>query len=228
MKRIYDIITKTNQVLLFFVLLGALVGIGSIIYSESHRGFETPNVPLARTADHPDMVAVRDVRLLGTSEKLYVFGIVKRGIAMRTKEGGTAMELHSAGGWGSRDEPPGEIVNVVFSNGERTIRALLPDDGLILDRHLSLPPSPVDPLNAFLFVCVTQDTNGDGRLDGRDRKDLRIVTKGLDGPDVVIPGMMDYEVISPRHVVVKTRDGDAFRFIDVNVETLEKTEVKWK
>ncbi len=121
----------------------------------------------------------------------------------------------------------GQTVNVVFSKGEQRIRALLQSDGLVLSHDVfEVPPS--EKFKALLFHCVTEDTDGNQRLDGNDRNDLYIVSEGLEKPDLVVKEVSAYRTISPTHLVVKTGKRNAVRFWDVDTETQEKKEIAWK
>ena len=81
MKRIYDFITKANQVLLFLALLGAMIGIGIVIYHETVSHYEPPHVAVAQTPEEVKRTEVRDVRFLGETSGVCVFGIVKCEVA---------------------------------------------------------------------------------------------------------------------------------------------------
>jgi hypothetical protein len=225
MKRIYDFITKANQVLFFLTILGAITGICYLVYSEASRHFETPHVSVSDASNTIAPTVVRDVRFLGKSAGFYVFGIVKREInsAPESRKNGS-MELFSSSG--PRNNP-GEIVNVVFSRGEQKARTLLPKDGLVLRHRLASSFDP-EKLAAHLFTCVTEDMDGNHVLDSNDRQDLFILAKNLDAPDMVVTGVIDYDLVSPTHIVVKTREASGFRFVDIDVETQKKSEVLWK
>ena len=225
MKRLFDFIIKANQVLFFLAALVALGGTAYLIYSDFSRSYQPPHVAVALTPHEIKTTAIEDVRFLGKSADLFVFGVVKREIraSSQTKNDG-ALELFAS----SRPrEDPGEIVNVIFSKGAQKIRNLLTRDGLVLRHRLSRSEES-EKCEAHLFVCVTEDTDRNHLLDTNDREDLHILAKELDTPDMVVSGVVDFEIVSPTHLMVKTREGKDFRFFDVNVATREKSEVLWK
>lgn len=83
-------------------------------------------------------------------------------------------------------------------------------------------------MKASLFICVTDDTDGNHRLDKNDRNDLHVVFEDLDKPDLVVSGVSEHWVISPTHLVVKTGENNAPHFWDVDLETQVKKEIAWK
>jgi hypothetical protein len=121
---------------------------------------------------------------------------------------------------------PGHMVNVVFSRAEQPIRKLLQNDGLILSHSIAKHTS--EKLKASVFLCVTEDTNGDRKLDENDRKDLYVVSESLDKPDLIIKGGTEQRVISPTHLIAKTTESDGIHFWDVDIETQAKKEIAWK
>ena len=222
MKRIYEFITKANQVLLFFAIIGGTVLILYFVW-EAFRPHEPPHVAVAQTAEEAKGSIVEDVRFLGRSESgLYLFGIEKRVVS----PGREPLLKRSVGYLGSGEEA-GQTVNVVFSKGEQRIRALLQNDGLVLSHDVfAVPPS--ERFKALLCLCVTEDTEGNHRLDGNDRNDLYIVSDGLEKPDLVVKEVSSYRATSPTRLVVKTGKGNDPRFWDVDTETQEKKEIAWK
>src|SRR5947207_15771579 len=126
MKRIYDWITKANQVLLFFVMLGGTALVSYLIY-ESSRRYEPPHVSVAQTAEEAKRSVVQDVVFLGESSGLYVLGMMKRVITT----GEEPWRRSSLGSLGNEGVSAGEMVNVAFSKGEQPIRALLQHDALV-------------------------------------------------------------------------------------------------
>jgi hypothetical protein len=120
----------------------------------------------------------------------------------------------------------GHMVNVVFSRAEQPIRKLLPNDGLILSHSIAKHSS--EKLKASVFLCITEDTNGDRRLDENDRKDLYVVSQGLDKRDLVIKGGVEERVLSATHFIAKTTESDGIHFWDVDIETDAKKEITWK
>jgi hypothetical protein len=225
MKRIYEWITKANQVLLFFLIIGAAVGISYLFY-DSYRSrhiFDEPRVAIAQTPEEAKASnVVQEVRFLDEYDGTFVFGIVKRFILNPADQ--RRLLGSSLGNEEMRE--PGQMVNVVFSRADQPIRKLLPNDGLILSHRIAKHSS--DTLKASVFRCVTEDTNGDRRLDDSDRKDLYVVSQGLDKPDLVIKGGVDERVISPTHLVAKSTESDGIHFWDVDIETQAKKEIAWK
>lgn len=224
MKRIYDWITKANQVLLFLLIIGAAVGISYLFY-DSYRArhiFDALSVPIAQTAEQAKKSAVEDVRFLDEYDGIYVFALMKHVIVDPSDQ--RRLLTASLGNEEMRD--PGHMVNVVFSRAEQPVRKLLQNDGLILSHTIAKHSS--EKLKASIFLCVTEDTNGDRHLDENDRKDLYIVSERLDKPDLIINGGSEQRMISPTHLTVKTADSDGIHFWDVDIETQAKKEIAWK
>jgi|GEM_PF-4995113 len=119
------------------------------------------------------------------------------------------------------------MVNVVFSKGEQRVRALLQNDGLVLSYQVS-GEYRSQKIKALLFRCVTEDTDGNHRLDASDRNDLYVVAEGLERPDLVVKGVLDFQAISPTHLAVKIKQRDALQFWDIDTETQAMKEVVWK
>jgi hypothetical protein len=224
MKRIYEWITKANQVLLFFLIIGAAVGISYLFYDlyRSRHMFEAPSVAIAQSAEEAKSSFVQDVRFLDEYDGIYVFGLMKRMILDES-----ARRRLPTSYLGSEEMAyPGQMVNVVFSRAEQPIRKLLPNDGLILSHSIAKHTS--EKLKASVFLCITEDTNGDRRLDENDRKDLYVVSESLDKPDLVIKAGSEQRVISPIHLIVKTTESAGIHFWDVDIETQAKKEITWK
>jgi hypothetical protein len=221
MKRIYDWITKANQVLLFFVMIGGTALVSLLIY-QSFRRYEPPHVSVAQTPEEAKESVVQDVVFLGQSSGIYVVGIMKRVVTA-----GTEPWLRpSVGHLGKGDENSGQIVNVVFSRGEQRIRTLLEKDGLVLSNNMYEPSRKEN--KTLLFSCVTEDTDGNHRLDEKDRNDLYVVADGLGKPDMVVKGVSAFRVIGPTHLVVQTGEGGAARFWDLDTESQSQKEIVWK
>jgi hypothetical protein len=228
MKRIYDWITKANQVLLFFVIIGGAALVAYTIYQTSRR-FEPPHVSVAQTAEEAKGSVIEDVAFLGQSSGLYVLGVVKRVVTT----GGEPWRkpIGSLG----KSEDAGETVNVIFSKGEQRVRTPLQKDGLVLSHNVFGEPFGVvrtehgpEKLKALLFLCVTEDTDGNRRLDQSDRNDLYVISEGLEKPDVVVKGALSYRVVSATHVVIKTGERNAPRFWDLDTDTQAMKEIVWK
>jgi hypothetical protein len=224
MKRLYNFITKANQVLLFLVIIGGTAFISYLVY-EALRRYEPPHVSVAQTADEAKGSIVEDVRFLGQSSGIYIFAIVKH--VVTTGEEPWRRAMLPSGSLGNEEVSNGEMVNVVFSKGEQRIRALLQNDGLVLSYQVS-GEYRSEKFKALLFRCVTEDTDGNHRLDQNDRNDLYVSSEGLERPDLVVKGVLDYQVISPTHLIVKTKERDVLRFWNVDTETQVIKEVLWK
>lgn len=221
MKRIYDWITKANQVLLFLVIIGGTALVAYLIF-QTRRPFEPPHVSVAQTAEEAKGSVIEDVTFLGQSSGLYVLAMMKR--VVTTNE---PWLKPSVARLGSGDESVGETVNIVFSKGEQRVRTLLQKDGLVLFHNVYSEPGP-KKLKALLFLCVTEDTDGNHRLDRNDRNDLYVVSEGLEKPDLVMKGVLEYQTISPTHLAVKTGERKAARFWDIDIETQNQKEIIWK
>jgi hypothetical protein len=222
MKRLFDLLIKANQVLLFLTLVGAIALAIYIFYQTTATHYEPPHVSIAQTPDEEKKALVSDVRFLGESKGIYLFGIVRREIA-EPSQGGMRM-IESL----SRGDNEDQIVNVVFSKGSKTVKTLLKADGLVVDNNLSGQYYSETNFTPYLFTCVTEDTDGNHVLDTRDREDLYIVARDLSTPDVVIKGASSFNPISATHLVVKTGIGEKVQFLDVDTEHATQKEIEWK
>jgi hypothetical protein len=226
MKRIYDWITKANQVLLFFVIVGGTALVSYLIYQSSRR-YEPPHVSVAQTTEEAKGSVVEDVEFLGQWSGLYVLGIVKRVVTTAKEPWGRPSMSYL----GKGNDNAGQTVNIVFSKGEKRVRTLLEKDGLVISHNVYgnvYGQQGPEKTKALLFRCVTEDTDGDHRLDQDDRNDLYVIAEGLERPDVVVKGVLDFRVISPTHVAVKTGEGSVVRFWDIDTETQAQKEILWK
>jgi hypothetical protein len=228
MKRIYEWITKANQVLLFFAIL---VGMTLVLYTiyQATRRYEPPHVSVAQTSEEAKKSEVQDVVFLGQTSSVYVLGIVKRVVM----PGGEPWLRPSMSYLGKGGSDTGETVNVIFSKGDQRVRALLPKDGLVLSHNaytVLAPPGEraPDKFKSLLFLCATEDTDGNHRLDQNDRNDLYVIPEGLEKPDIVVQGVLDHRTISSTHLMVKTGESQAVRFWDIDIETQARKEVIWK
>lgn len=221
MKRIYDWIAKANQVLLFLIIIGGAAFISYLVYQEASRHYDPPHVSVAQTAQEAKGSVVEDVAFLGQSSGFYVLGIMKRVVTT-----GGEPWLRPTYHLGAGDDAS-QTVNIVFSNGEQRVRTLLPKDGLVLS-HNVYEEQRSEKLKALWFRCVTEDTDGNHRLDENDRSDLYVVSEGLEKPDLVVKGVTGQHVISPTHLAVKTGEGNAIRFWDIDTETQSQKEILWK
>ena len=222
MKRLFDFLVKTNQVLLFLTLVGAIGLAIYIFYQTTATHYEPPHVSIAQTPEEEKKVVVSDVRFLGESRGIYLFGIVKHEIA---EPGPGGMRMISSL---SREYDEGQIVNVVFSKDSKRVKTLLKADGLVAENNLTGQYSSDTNFTPYLFMCVTEDTDGNHVLDTRDREDLYIVARDLSTPDIVIKGASSFNVISATHLVVKTGTGEKVQFLDVDTEHATQKEVEWK
>jgi len=125
------------------------------------------------------------------------------------------------------DEDNGEMVNVVFSKGDQRVKTLLSKDGLVLSADVS-GNYRSENIDALLFRCVTEDTDGNHRLDQNDRNSLYVIPTDLKKPDLVIDGVLNFQVISTTNVMVKTGTTNDIHFWDINTMTQTKKEVLWK
>ncbi len=124
-------------------------------------------------------------------------------------------------------ENDGEMVNVVFSKGAQRVKTLLANDGLVLSADVS-GTYRSEKFDALLFRCVTTDTDGNHRLDKNDRNNLYVVSTDLKKSDLLIEGVLDFQVVSPTHLIAKTGTTNAIHFWDIDTQTQAKKEVLWK
>lgn len=226
MKRIYEFITKTNQILIFLATLGVLAGITYLFYQATSTRYQPPHVAIAQTPEEIKRVVVDDVRFLGDSSGIYIFGIIKREVApsgQPTRRG----EAKVFGSFSGSERENGEIVNVVFSKDGRKVKTLLEADGLVLSYAFS-GQYRAEKFKPLLFSCVTEDTDGNHVFDKNDRNDLYIVSDDLGKPDMVIHGLLGYDIVSNSRIIIKTREHDILHFYDIDTDTSERKEVIWK
>ena len=236
MNRIFQFITKANQVLLFVGLLAVLGIVAYNIYPRQSSHYAPPHVTVVEPEKSSKPTPIKDVRFLAQRAAVNVFAIVKSEVLpANTQTGRRVGELHMArvaesGSESGSEEERDEIVNVVFMRGSEKIRTLLSADGIVFDHGMNWRDSDnrVKPLACFLFDCVTEDTDHNKVLDARDRRDLYLVSPDLSKPDLIIPDLRDYDIISDQVILVKTGSGGNPRFFQVNTTTLEKTELVWK
>lgn len=220
MKPIYDWLAKANQVLFFFAVLGGITLISYGLYQSSRR-FEAPHVAVAQTSEEAERSVMQDVNFLGQSSSgIYVFGIVKNIVKPEREPWG-----RSVGYLGERQL--GQTVNIVFSKGDQQLRTLLPKDGLVLRYNVG-DEKDRERIKALSFDCVTEDTDGNHRLDENDRHDLYLVAEGLQRSEIVVKGVVQYQAIAPGHLMVKTKEGEVIHFWDIDIGTQAKTEIVWK
>ena len=220
MKRLYEWITKTNQVLLFLLALVAAILVSRTIYV-SFQTYEPPHVSVAQTEEEAKASVVEEVEFLSESSGVYILGIMKR-VITDSKEGWLRPRMAYLGA-----DSSSQTVNIVFSRGEQRLRTLLPKDGLVLSNNI-FEEKREEKIGVLLFRCVTEDTDGNRRLDEKDRNDLYLVSDDLEKPDIVVEGIEDYRVISPTHVMVKLGQRAAARFWDIDIGTGARKEIVWK
>lgn len=224
MKRIYEWITKANQVLLFFLIIGIALWMSYLFYDayQRRRSYEPPSVAIAQSAEEAKKSVINDVTFLGESSGVYVFGLKKRVITAEQWRKESSPTL------GSEDTAiPAEIVNVVFSRGDQPLKTLLPHDGLVV-AHDVFAKYDSQNIKASLFRCVTEDTDGNHKLDENDRTDVYVVAETLDRPDLVVKGVIGYRMISATHLIAKTDESKVIRFWDIDIQTQAKKEIPWK
>ena len=115
MKRLYDWITKANQVLLFFVIIGAALGLSYLFYDlyQTRHAYEPASVPIAQSTEEAKSSVVQDVQFLNEYDGTYVFGLMKRVILDES-----ARRRFLTASLGNEEmRYPGQMVNVVFSGG---------------------------------------------------------------------------------------------------------------
>jgi hypothetical protein len=225
MKRIYDFITRANQVLLLFALLGGIGGISYLVYSDAFGHQRPQSVPVVQASEEDQKAIVQDIRFLGETAGIYALGIVKREITARRGAGETSGILSKSFGYGD-DDSGGEVVNVVFSDGSRKLRALLENDGLVLSHFM--PRQFGKDFRSYIFICVTEDTDGNHILDKRDRTDLYVIAEGLKKPTMVVKGVLKYDIVEGGHIVAKCSSATAAHFIEIDTETSEQKGIEWK
>ena len=111
MKRLYEWITKANQVLLFFLIIGIAVWLSYLFYDNYQRrhSFEPPSVAVAQSAEEAKKSVINDVTFLGEASGVYIFGLKKRVITAEQ------WRKESSAFLGSEDTAiPAEIVNLFF------------------------------------------------------------------------------------------------------------------
>lgn len=229
MKRLYEFITKANQILLFLLILGVAGVLSYITYQESSNRYRPPQVPIAQTPEAIKSIVVNDVRWLGIISGTHVFGIVKKGIAPAEHSGrGHTLKMSSGITGSDGYDDPGQIVNVIFSRDSQKVKTLLEADGMVTDTRLLGGYSGNEKFRAALFRCITNDTDGNHLLNHKDRNDLYIVPHDFSKSDIVIKGILEYDIISETRLLVKTKETDGLHFTEINVETLEKKDVSWQ
>jgi hypothetical protein len=133
MKRIYEWITKANQVLLFFLIIAAASWFWYLFYDlyQRNRVLDAPSIAIAQTAEDVKKTVIQDVQFLDEYDGIYVLGLIKH---MIIDEAGRRRLL--SGTLGNEETRLAErMVNVVFSRAEQPSRKLLQNDGLILSYH---------------------------------------------------------------------------------------------
>lgn len=225
MARFISFITKTNQLLLFLVLIAGLVAIGSIISSElSSRGHSS--VQVVESTSPATVETVSDMRLLGKSNQTYVLGLCRREVAENRLP--TASVVHKAKSSFSTGESNGEIVNIRFVTPGKPNTNLLKTDGLVLQHDLSPALYNHTDLNLLIFRCVTEDTDRNKVLDHDDRIDLYLTSRDGVSSKLVITGASNYTVTSDHELVVSKQDETGLHLLAVDADTLVSKEIDWK
>ncbi|MEY2495656.1 MAG: hypothetical protein QOJ45_2148 [Verrucomicrobiota bacterium] len=222
MKRIIEWITKANQVLLFFFIIGATLLVSYLFYQRP-QSYQPPSVPIAQTEVEAKKSVVQDVVFLGESSGVYALGLMKRVVTAEQ-----SWSTRPTAYLGNEETAyPGQMVNVVFSRGDQPLKTLLQHDGLVVS-HEVFAKHGSEKIKASLFRCVTEDTDGNHRLDENDRTDLYVISEALDRPDLVVKGVTEHRMISATHLVAKTIESKVIRFWDIDIQTQAKKEIAWK
>jgi hypothetical protein len=225
MKTLYEWITKANQVLLFFVIIGIALLASYLFYENRQRrhSYGPPSIAIAQSAEEAKKSIILDVEFLGESSGVYVLGLKKRVITPEQ------WRKESSAFLGSSDNTaiPGEIVNVVFSRGDQPLKTLLPHDGLVVSANV-FAKYESEKTKASLFRCVMEDTDGNHKLDENDRTDLYVISESLDRPDLVVKSVTEHRLISATHLVAKTEESKVIRFWDIDLQSQAKKEILWK
>lgn len=227
MKRVYDFITKANQVILFIAVVG-LVGLAAhrIIEELVRDPWDGPQVPIAQTQEESRKIKIDDLRFLGKHADYYVLGVIKGMIDPRYESDGDISSAASKIGGSSRGSA--EMVNALFVSQGKSPRSLLKSDGLVLWYSLATKRAN-EELRFHRFHCITEDTNGDHVLDRKDRSDLYIVDLDLKRPDMVINDAGSVEILGPTTLLMKNTDANGgIHFFEIDCEARTQTEVVWK
>ena len=227
MKRLYDFITKANQVILFLAAM-ALIGLATyrIIAECSRDEWGGPQVSIARTPEERGKIKIDDIRCLGKHADYYVFGVIKGMVDARYEADGdlssAASKITGSGGGSA------EMVNVLFVSAGGPPRSLMKSDGLVLSYDLASQRTN-EGFRFHRFYCVTDDTNGDHVLDRKDRRDLYVVDLNLKRTDMVLRDAGSVEVVSPTALLLKNTDANGVvHFIEVDCEARTQKEIVWK
>lgn len=225
MARFISFITKTNQLLLFLVLIAGLVGIGSIIWSElSSRGHSS--VQVVESTSPAAVETVSDVRLLGKSDQTYVLGLCRREVTGNRPP--SALVTRKAKSSFSSGDSTGEIVNIRFVTPGKPNTNLLKADGLVLHHELSPALYNHTDLNLLIFRCVTEDTDQNKVLDHDDRMDLYLTSPDGVSAQLVITGASNYTITSDHELVVSKQDETGLHLLAIDADTLVAKEIDWK
>lgn len=225
MARFISFITKTNQLLLFLVLLAGLVAIGSFAYSELSNDNHS-SVQVADSTTPATVETVSDVRLLGKSDQTYVLGLCRREVSGSHKSSGLVVPK-SKSSFSSGDST-GEIVNIRFITPGKPNANLLKADGLVLQHDLSPALYNHTDLNLLIFRCVTKDTDKNKVLDDNDRIDLYLVSRDGVSAQLVITGASEYKITSDHELVVSKHDDAGLHLLAIDADTLVAKEIDWK
>ena len=224
MKRIFAFLTAANQVLLFIGALAALVLLGMALVQELRpRG--TDGVPVRDASEKPAPPEITSVDFLTRSHGFALFGVRKDYVGKETPE----LAAH-AGKITSSSYHLGmsHHLNVIFSDGTRVRRHLLPQDGMILRHAFASEEDEERRFKAHVFHCVLTDTNHDGMLGYNDSAALLIVRPDLSGENLRIDDVRDFTVLSRDELLVETGTGAQTRFWIVDAATFDRREVAWQ
>ncbi|GAA5214891.1 hypothetical protein ACFSJ3_00920 [Corallincola platygyrae] len=211
MSRIYTLITKFNQVLIF---IGAIIFISFLSYQFykdfSRERYEPPKVKVVDSLESETAVVepIYKLDFLTSIKDVYVFKLKSN--VVQTSSEIEAVEVHLfAGGGDYYDASP---VNLMFARDDGSTRFLLDKHAFIQDFSLAKDTDSEfghkQALN--LYSIVQQDSNGDGFLDKNDSKDL--YASNYDGSDLV-SGFDSYDLIDDDMIMVSKQEGEESFYI---------------
>lgn len=224
MKRLLAFVAATNQVLLFFGLLGGLGLLGYALYDEFRpRGPE--GVPVRSATEAPAPPKITSVDFVARNHGYFIFGIRKDYVGKDVGDiAAHAGKITSSSYYGGM----GSYLNMMFSDGTSVRRHLLPQDGVVLRHALVSDDEEKRGFGAHAFLCVLADTNNDGMLGYDDRAALIVVHPDLTGEDLRIEDVRDFDSLSRDQLLVETGTGAGTQFWIVDAATFTRREVAWK
>jgi len=246
-KRIYSFITRANQVLFFLGICIVLAVLGFALYKEIFRAtyydhgpqvrIENPNTEKDSNEPSPP-ATITDIDVLYRDEVVTIIGIWKSQIqkpngdkAAVFESLGVAKAASSVAEQARMYNDRGALVNLrIFKTGSSSFRNLLPSDGLIIGNDYDLRQYAPQPLKtpAFIFEVVTDDTNNDSTLTREDDRSLILVDRALEKPDLKIPNFIRYGYSSSGKIVVRTKNKNEVRFLEVDLATFKTSEIPWQ